>query len=103
MRAIRIAELDPVAALDSLVKDLEGIPDLNVDRYLLPREVYPLFASNPPPVGLEFPTATLETGDKTQRVYGLTAVMSLLQELVVTSFAETRKMIPKILFATFMS
>ena len=91
IRTIRVAELDPVKALDSLIEDLLGIPDLKVDRYLMPKEVYHLFATHPPPVGIDFPVATLEKDGETTRVFGLNNVTALLRELTVSSFAVTRK------------
>lgn len=97
VRFLRIAELDPVEELDSAIEDLKSIPDLIIDRYLIPKEAYHVFAANPPPIGLDFPIVTMEgdwEGDHgtKARVFGLVRVKALLQELVVSSFAVTRKM-----------
>ena len=100
-RILRIAELDPVRELDSLIADLASIPSLEIDRYLMPQETYVLFASNPPPLGLDFPIATLEGDwdleiqtklDEKSRVYGRYAVENLLLDIQETAFAVTRKM-----------
>ena len=92
-RTLRIAELDPIPSLDSLIADLEGIPDLTIDRYLIPKDVYPLFAAHPPPIGVDFPVATVEVnGDQETRVYGLLDVTALLNDLLESAFAVTRKM-----------
>jgi hypothetical protein len=90
-RTIRIAELDPVQLLDSLVEDLLGVPDLKVDRYLMPKDVYHLFAAHPPPIGIDFPVATLEAKGEMTRVFGLNKVIAFLRELTIPSFAVTRK------------
>lgn len=96
-KTIRIAELDPIEDLDLLIEDIKAIPGLIVDRYLIPKEVYHLFAANPPPLGPEFPIATLE-GDWGERpsgpearVYGLLSIQALLRELRISAFAATRK------------
>jgi len=100
-RSLRIAELDPVADLDSIVADLDNIPDLAIERYMMPSDVYPLFASNPPPLGPAFPIATLEGDwsleiqaklDDKGRVYGIFAVKDVLLDIRETCFAVTRKM-----------
>jgi hypothetical protein len=97
IRYVRIAELDPVEELDSLIADLKAIPDLIVSRYLIPKETYHIFASNPPPIGPDFPIATLEGEWGTTpcgpdaRVFGLLGVQTLLQELRIPSFVVTRK------------
>lgn len=92
-RVIRIAELDPVPELDSFVEDLIGVPDLRIDRYLIPKHAYEVFAAHPPPIGLDFPIATLELeGEQQDRAYGFSAVKTLLQDLSISAFAATRKM-----------
>jgi len=97
IRHIRIAELDPVDELDSLIADLESIPDLTIERYLIPNETYHIFATAPPPIGLDFPIATLEgPGWKRpcgtdNRISSLLEVKALLRELRISAFAVTRK------------
>jgi len=95
-RHIRIAELDSVDELDSLIEDLKSIPGLTIERYLIPKEAYHVFALHPPPIGPDFPVATLEGEWKrpsglNNRVFGLPGVTALLRELCVTAFAVTRK------------
>jgi hypothetical protein len=96
-RYVRIAELDPVEELDSLIEDLKAVPDLVINRYLIPKETYHIFASNPPPIGPDFPIATLEGEWDTMpcgpgaRVFGLLGVQAFLQELRIPSFVVTRK------------
>ena len=97
IRCVRIAELDPIEELDSLIEDLKGIPGLVIDRYLIPKETYHIFAAYPPPIGLDFPVATLGgEWDKRpigsgNRVFGFLGVQALLRELRISSFAVTRR------------
>lgn len=95
-RYIRIAELDPMDELDSLIKDLESIPGLIIERYLIPKEAYHIFATHPPPIGLDFPIATLEgawekSHGTDNRIYGFLGVKAFLRELRISAFAVTRK------------
>jgi len=90
-RELRIAELSKAKELDSLIKDLEEIPDLNVIRYQIPDEFYEMFASRPSPIGFDFPVATYDNEGQTTRVFGLEEVKKILRNLHDKSFAVTRR------------
>ena len=92
---LSIAELEYVPALDNPLKQLTRNSDIVIDRWTIPSNLEFYFRGPKPDgwpegVALVFPIATLREGAKEERVFGLEAVLTLVEELVHPHFQTTR-------------